>query len=324
MTTKRVRRYNLALSLSVDYNYYTLFMTFDWLQGSSITACDETLLTLSVLEIPNRPVIGTVTNITVNEGSVATFTFTMTRAADNPPVPTVTRLRLEGAVPTNAVFNADTGLFTWQTGEIDGPCTNRITLIAEDAADPTIFASTNITITVLEVNLPFVYSSPATFYLWRNEPFAVYLRYTDPDLPPNRFTYSLISGPAGLTLNPDTGLVQWQPTTTQTGAFSFRVRAFDNAGYALSTTINLSVDTLYLKTSALAAAPSNTFNLKWTSKRDTRYTVEWCPDLTRADWRPVNADAPIAGTGSLLTYSLTPAALGAHTNAFFRVIQTRP
>lgn len=292
--------------------------------GTSAVGCDEVLLTLSVLETPNRPVIGTVTNITVNEGSIATFTFTTTRAEDVPPVPTVTHLRLEGAVPSNAVFSASTGLFTWQTGEADGPCTNRITLIAEDSLDPTIFSSTNITITVKELNSTFVYSSPATFYLWRNEPFAVNLHYADPDLPPNRFTYSLISGPAGLTLDTNTGLIQWQPTLSQTGAFSFRVRAFDNAGYALSTTINLSVDALYLQASMFTATPSNTFDLKWNSKRDTRYTIEWCPDLTRTNWLPVNAGAPVAGTGSLLSYPLTPSAFGSPSNAFFRIIQTRP
>ena len=296
--------------------------------GLSVAGCDETLLTLQVLETPSRPILGGgITNLTVNEGSLATFTVTATRAQEIPPYATSTRLRVTGALPTNALFNAGTGLFAWQTGEADGPCTNLMTVIAEDADDPTVFTATNIAVTVNEINSTFTYASPATFYLWREEPFAVHLRYNDPDLPPNRFTYSLLSGPPGLTLDGTTGLVKWQPTAGQTGSFTFRVRAFDNAASgsaALSTTVTLSVDTLNLQAGALASAVSgNGFDLLWKSKRDTLYTVEWCPDLANPVWQPVNAGSPVAGSGGTLKYTLNPAIFGSPTNAFFRIRQTR-
>lgn len=292
--------------------------------GPSVTGCDEVLLTLKVLETPSRPILGAVTNLSVDEGATVTFTVPVTRAAEYPPYPTATRLCLSGAVPSNATFDAQTGLFTWTTGEIDGPCTNLITVTAEDAGDPAVRVSTNITVTVHEVNQPPVCRSPTLFTLWRNEAFATRLRYDDPDLPPNRFTYTLTSGPDGLTLDPDTGLLQWRPAPAQTGPFTVEVSASDNAGSDLSTIFTLAVDTQPLQAAALAAAASDTFTLRWESKADTLYTIEWCPDLTSTHWQPVNPGAPLAGTGGTLTYTAVPALFGSPTNAFFRIIQTRP
>lgn len=291
--------------------------------GPSVTACDETLLTLAVLETPSPPLLAALASLTVNEGAIVTFTASATRAEEIPPYPTQTRLRLDGAVPPHATFNADTGLFNWTTVEVDGPSTNLFTVVAEDVSDPTVYASTVVTVKVNEVNIPLVYDSPTTFYLWRNEPFAVNLKYADPDLPPNTLTYTLISGPAGLTLNSSTGLLQWQPAENQSGSFSVRVRTFDN-GSGLSTTLSLVVDTAQLEAAALtAAAASGDFDLKWASKRDTAYTIEWCGNLADGDWQPVNPGSPVAGTGGMVSYVLTPAAFGAPTRAFFRIIQTR-
>ena len=304
---------------------YALRLCGFLVDGLSVVGCDETLLTLRVLETPSRPQFGPLADVTVNEGQLVAFTVTATRAEEIPPYPTATRLRLEGALPSNAVFNADSGAFTWQTGEPDGPGEFPFTVIAEDADDPSVFCVTQVTVRVNEVNRSFAYASPATFMLWREEPFAVHLRYNDPDLPPNVFTYSLLSGPDGLTLNPATGQVQWQPRADQTGSFSLRVRAFDGAGAALSTTIGLSVDTHSLSAAALdAAAQGGGMELKWASKPYTFYTIEWCADLTRPVWSPVNPDVPVAGTGAVLSYTLDPAALGSLSNAFFRIRQTRP
>ena len=304
---------------------YALRLCGFLVDGLSVVGCDETLLTLCVLETPSRPQLGPLVDITVDEGQIAAFTVTVTRAEEMPPYPTTTRLRLEGALPSNAVFNAETGVFTWQTDEPDGPGDYLITVIAEDADDPSVFSTAQVTIRVNEVNRPFTYVSPTTFMLWREEPFSVRLRYNDPDLPPNVFTYRLSSdGPEGLTIDSETGHVQWQPRADQTGSFSFRVRAFDGAGAALSTTIRLVVDTRNLSVTALTTtAAGDNLELKWASKPHTFYTIEWCADLAAPVWLPVNADTPVAGTGAVLSYTLDPAALNLPARAFFRIRQTR-
>ncbi len=292
--------------------------------GPRVDLRDEVLLTVKVLEAPSRPVLGGVTNLTVDEGAAAAFAATAFRHEELPTYATQTRLSLAGALPTNATFDAETGAFLWQTAEIDGPCTNVFTVTAEDAGDPSVFESAAVTVTVREVNSPLVYRSPALFYLWRNEPFAFSLRYDDPDLPPNRLSYSLESGPDGMTLDTATGLLQWQPAAGQSGPFAAQVRALDNAGAEQSTGLSFAVDTASLQAAALLADRSaGTVDLQWASKPDAFYTIEWSPRLAAPDWQPVNAGSPVAGTGGTLSYLLTPAAFGAPTNAFFRIIQTR-
>jgi hypothetical protein len=259
----------------------------------------------------------------VNEGGVATFTVTATRAEEIPPYPTATLLRLADPLPTNAAFDAASGLFRWATGESDGPCTQRFTVVASDASDTNVWVSAVVTVRVDEVNEPLACLSPASFYLWRSEPFAVGLRYADPDLPPNRITYSLVSGPEGLTLDPDTGLLRWQPAPDQTGAFSARVSASDHAGCELVTDFTLWVDEGGLSAAALVPKAAGAFELRWASKPSAFYTVEWCSDLAAGEWRAVNAEAPVEGTGGTLSVTVSPAALGAPASAFFRIRQSR-
>ena len=290
--------------------------------------CDETLLTLAVLETPAAPILGPLTNlVTVNEGAIAAFTVTVTRAEEIPPYPTTTRLRIAETLPTNAAFTAETGVFRWATVEVDGPSTNRFTVIAEDASDTNVFASAVVTVKVSEVNSPLVYKSPTAFYLWRNEPFAVSLKYQDPDLPPNHLTYYVSGAPAGMTLDTETALLQWQPAATQTGTFTCAFLSYDNAGSSLYTrNIKFYVDTVPFTASALASTAADKLALQWKSKLNTAYTIQWCPDLASPAWQSLNAASPLTGTGSTtvpLTYTIDPATFGAPSNAFFRILQTR-
>lgn len=291
--------------------------------GTSVTSCDETLLTLSVLETPSKPVLCAFTNLACKEGATLTFTASATRTEEIPPYPTSTRLRLANALPTNATFSAESGLFRWTTVEVDGPSTNYFTVIAEDASDTNVFVSAVVTVKVSEVNSPIAYKSPNAFYLWRNEPFAVNLRFTDADLPPNRLSFSLSSGPASMTLDPATARLQWQPNATQTGTFTCYITGDDNAGSSRSTTLTFYVDTAQLTASALEASGTGALNLRWKSKTNSSYTVQWCADIAAPVWHPLNAGTPLAGNNALLTYAINPAALGATSNAFFRIIQNR-
>jgi hypothetical protein len=56
---------------------------------------------------------------------------------------------------------------------------------------------------------------------------------TDPDLPANALTFSLVGGPAGATINPTTGAFTWtpaddNPTGTPSDQYTFKVRATDD------------------------------------------------------------------------------------------------
>ena len=288
---------------------------------------DETLLSLSVLETPSAPILGPLTNLfTLNEGAIAAFTVTVTRAEEIPPYPTSTRFSIAETLPTNAAFNAATGVFRWTTYEIDGPSTNRFTITAADTLDTNVFVSCVVTVKVNEVNSAPSFKSPSSFYLWRNEPFAVNLKIQDLDLPPNHVQCFLNSGPSGMTLNSETFLLQWQPSESQTGTFTCSIYCVDNKGSWFTTSVKLYVDTVHFTASSFAPAADDTLTLKWKSKLNTGYLVQWCSDLAHPVWQSINADSPLAGTGSAtvpLSYTIDPAAIGTPSNAFFRILQTR-
>ena len=65
---------------------------------------------------------------------------------------------------------------------------------------------------------------------------------TDPDLPANTLTYSLAAAPAGMTINPATGVITWTPTEAQgPSTNTVTVTATDNGTPALSDSKTLTV-----------------------------------------------------------------------------------
>jgi RHS repeat-associated protein len=59
-------------------------------------------------------------------------------------------------------------------------------------------------------------------------PYVYQARATDPDGDP--LTFSVVNGPAGLTINPNSGLVQWSPTAAQVGTDSVMLQVADGRG----------------------------------------------------------------------------------------------
>ena len=83
---------------------------------------------------------------------------------------------------------------------------------------------TTVAPTVATVNAPYVYAAGAT----------------DADAG-DTLSFSLVSGPAGMSVNPATGLVTWTPTVVQTGARSATLRVADNRGASSTQTFTVTV-----------------------------------------------------------------------------------
>jgi hypothetical protein len=65
---------------------------------------------------------------------------------------------------------------------------------------------------------------------------------TDPDLPPQTLAFSLLSGPAGSTLNPTNGVFSWRPLVSQAGsANAITVAVADNGVPVLSATNSFTI-----------------------------------------------------------------------------------
>jgi beta-lactam-binding protein with PASTA domain len=75
---------------------------------------------------------------------------------------------------------------------------------------------------------PVIVSTPGTTATV-GVPYSYDVDATDPDSG-DILTYSLVTAPAGMTINPGTGLIAWSPTATQVGNQSVSVRVTDQSG----------------------------------------------------------------------------------------------
>ena len=133
-------------------------------------------------------------------------------------------------LPKGANFDSDTRKFTWKPGFDQAGVYNNIKFTVSDgkASD-----SRFITITVNDVTIapenkpPRIISTPITTAT-ENVLYKYDVDATDPD--GDALTYSLTTKPAGMSINANTGLISWTPSSSQIGNNNVVVRVSDNKG----------------------------------------------------------------------------------------------
>lgn len=181
----------------------------------------------------SAPVLGTIGNKTINEGSLLTFTNTATDS--DTPAQTLT-FSLDGGAPAGASINSSSGVFNWSPSEAQGPGIYPVTIRVTDSGSPVMSDSETISITVNEVN-----TAPALAPIGDkavNEGSLVTFTASAPDsdLPAQSLTYSLEAGaPAGAGINATNGVFTWTPTEAQgPGSYPVTVRVTDNGSPPLT------------------------------------------------------------------------------------------
>ncbi len=96
---------------------------------------------------------------------------------------------------------------------------------------------------VNEVNLPPVFQTIAAQSGHYGSPLAIQAVATDSDIPTNTLSFSLVSPPAGMTIDAATGAIAWTPAKTDVGTKTITVRVTDNGlpGEGATTTFQLTV-----------------------------------------------------------------------------------
>lgn len=224
-------------------------------------------------------------------------------------------------VPTNSLTFAlvsgpaglavsPTGAINWTPLESQGSNTYTVFISVTDT-NPVAFNATFLSvtnsyqITVNEVNLPPVLTPPSNQTITEENPLSgVTASATDPDFPANPLTYSLVTPPAGMSINPGTGAITWTPDESQ-GSNTFAIKI-------------VVTDTNALAVNAKSISVTNTFNVTVNeSNRPPILTVPGNQIITEENTLSVSASAtdPDLPTNVLaFTLIAPPAGMTINTN----------
>ena len=160
---------------------------------------------------PVLPVAINGTNFTMLEET----TLTVVNTATDSDVPantrayTLTVTNASGAVANAAISTS--GVITWTPTEAQGPSTNTFTTRVVDNGVPPLSATNTFTVVVSESNRPPVLPVQVNLNIAPNDTRSVTNTATDPDIPANTLTYSLLAPPAFATINTNTGVITLSP-----------------------------------------------------------------------------------------------------------------
>jgi hypothetical protein len=186
---------------------------------------DTREISATVREVNAAPVLTVPGPQALNE--LAALTLTNTAVDTDLPANTLTFSLL--SPPTGAQIDPTTGVITWTPTEAQGPTSATIRVRVEDNGTPPMNDAREFTVTVREVNTAPALTVPGPRTLDELTTLTVTNTVLDGDLPANTLAFSLESAPAGVQINPATGVITWTPTEAQgpTNA-TIRVRVEDN------------------------------------------------------------------------------------------------
>jgi hypothetical protein len=198
---------------------------------------DGNTATVYVTVDNNAPTMFQIPDQTVDE----LVPLNLTATANDPDQDTLT-FSLGGTPPAGASINPSTGEFSWTPTEEQGPSIYPITVIVSDnsLSDSTVFV-----VTVNEVNQAPV-ASDGTLNTSENVSVTATMNSTDPDLPAQTLTYSVVDAPISGTLGTVLGnQVVYTPNNGFVGTDTFTFKANDselenNESNVATITINVS------------------------------------------------------------------------------------
>lgn len=270
--------------------------------------------TVAVLETNVAPVLAGISNYTLFESELLTFTNSATDA-DLPS--NALTFSLENA-PTHATINPTNGVFAWSPDATQAPGTNEIIVIVADDGVPSLTSTQSFTVFVLKTtNLAPVLTAIPDQHIHAGMTLVLTNVASDPDVPPNAMTFSFDPGaPAGATIGSTSGVFSWTSSDADANTEqSVTIRVTDDGAPRLSDA----------KTFIITVAPrplitgievgSNLVSLTWTSLAGQVYRLQRKTSLKDTNWLDLLPDFPATGPFSTQTNLLLPAA-----QHFYRVL----
>lgn len=195
-------------------------------------------VSINVIPFNDPPVLDPIGDFSINELEQLTFT----ASASNPEEETLT-FSLDGA-PDGATINSSTGVFSWTPNEIQGPGDYTFSVIVSDGAKTD---SEEIKVTVNEMNQA---PTAENISVSTDEETAkvISLSATDPDLPENTLTYSIVSDPSHGTVSLSGNEVIYTPEFDFNGADLFTFKVNDG-------TVDSNIATIFITINPVNDAP---------------------------------------------------------------------
>lgn len=146
----------------------------------------------------------------------------------------------------------DQGLLRWTptADDVDGSPHSYTVVVSDGSETDTATYSLNVTTTLNNGRAEFT-TNPTT-NLVAHQPYVYDADATDPEN--DTLIYSLTKAPEGMTINAETGLVQWTPTLDNLGKHTMTVRVLDTMGAGIEQTVTLTVRSVN-RTPMLAGDP---------------------------------------------------------------------
>src|SRR5205809_919307 len=161
--------------------------------------------TIVVAEANSAPVLTVPTDRTVTELKIGRAS---SRESDaDLPANTLTFSLV--SAPSGVNLDPSSGMLTWTTPESKGPSTNLNTVKVTDNGTPQSSGTKSFTIVVAEANSAPVLTVPTDRTVTELKIGRASSRESDADLPANTLTFSLVSAPSGVNLDPSSGMLTW-------------------------------------------------------------------------------------------------------------------
>src|SRR5262249_24379719 len=142
------------------------------------------------------PVLPNVPNQTIAELAL----LTVNNTATDPDGPSSGLTYALLAAPGSATISAS-GIITWTPSEAQGPRTNTFITRVTDSGSPQLSATNSFTVVITELNSAPALPAQPDRTITELTSLVVTNTATDPDLPANILTYSLLAAPAGASIS---------------------------------------------------------------------------------------------------------------------------
>ncbi|MEI7730395.1 MAG: lamin tail domain-containing protein [Verrucomicrobiota bacterium] len=218
------------------------------------------------------------------------------------------------SAPTNATINTSNGVFAWTPSEAQGPGNYLVGVRVTDNGIPPLSATQWVTIDVLESNLPPVLTHLANQVGEEGVSLMVQVTATDPDIPTNILTFSLLSAPTNATINASNGVFSWSPLPGQDLTNVITVRVTDNGVPPLSDTQTFSVFLKLPPLSFSSTATNGNLNLNCRTFQGFTYQAQFLDDLS-GNWTVLDNFVATGGVYHL------PINITTNGHGFFRLLR---